>query len=222
MSELAIVDQPLTLKALQNMLAGSTLPDRYEYVGDAIATIKVGAEIGLPPMTSLMELYVVNGSVGMSGKAMQSLVMRAGHMIVMTEMSETRGAVKAMRRDNLTGQLLNAGEFEFTIEDAERAGLAGKNTYESYPKDMLLWKAVARAVRFVFPDVIMGYLPSEIGFDVEEEKSPIDGAFDDTYRGEELEMFDEEGNPSFASDTSSDDVIEADEVAEMLDGEVVE
>ncbi|GAG02169.1 unnamed protein product, partial [marine sediment metagenome] len=44
--ELSISEHPITLNALTNMLMGSTLPDRYEYVGDAVATIKTGQELG--------------------------------------------------------------------------------------------------------------------------------------------------------------------------------
>jgi hypothetical protein len=212
-TELAISDQPLTIKALQNMLAGSTLPDRYEYVGDAIATIKVGSEVGLPPMTALMELYVVNGSVGMSGKAMQSLVFRAGHMIIKTEMTPERAAVRAMRYIPQLNEHMDMGEYEFTIEDAERAGLTEKSNYESFPKDMLLWKAVARAVRFVFPDVIMGYLPSEIGVDVEE-YDPEAGVL----------AIEEEGDDEVFGHqvTVTEAILEAEEVAEILDGSVTE
>ena len=206
-NELAIADQPLTIKALANMLGGTVLPARYASVGDAVATIKIGQEIGLPEMTALNELYVVNGSVGMSGKAMMSLIFRAGHIIKMS-LSPDEGRAHAWRRDPFTHELIDMGEFTFTREDAETAGLIDKDNYKGYPTDMLGWKAVARAVRFAFPDVIMGYLPGEIGFDVEEEKAPIDEAFDDTLIGHQIDI--------------EEAILEAEEVAEILDGEVTE
>ena len=158
--ELAIVDQPITIKALSNMLGGTTLPDRYETIGDAIATILVGREFGMAPIAALNELFVVNGQVGMSGKAMAALVAKAGHRIDMTLDPEVGTAV-AWRRDPVTLELNEVGTFTFTMEDAETANLTGKGTYKKFPADMLGWKAVSRAVKFAFPDVIVGYLPEE-------------------------------------------------------------
>ena len=160
-NELAITEQPLTITALRNMMNGTTLPDRYETLGDAVATIKVGQELGVPEMTSLMELYVVNGSVGMSAKLMASLVYRAGHRL-MVKLTVEQAVVEAWRFDPEEGVHYLAGTFTYSQEDAERAKLMQKGPYQKHPADMLGWKAIARAVRFVFPDVILGYIPNEL------------------------------------------------------------
>jgi len=64
--------------------------------------------------------------------------------------------------------------FEFTVEDAKRARIierinpdgtisAKNSVWEQYTKDMLMWRAVARAVRFLFPECIQGCLtPDEL------------------------------------------------------------
>ncbi len=213
MSELAVADQPLTMTALSNMLSGAALPARYEYVGDAVATIMVGKELGLPPMASLNEMFLVNGSVGLSGKAMVSLVFRAGHAIY-TTLTPEMGTAVAYRRDPYTHILEEVGTYTFTLEDAERAKMMGQGTYQKYPADMLGWKAVARAVRFAFPDVIMGYLPSEMGVEVDE--GPIididDDLPDDVMR---------EQHEAMTEYVEAEEVLDADEVAEELDGKVM-
>ena len=202
-TELSIADAPLTMKALVNMLNGTALPARYEDVADAVATIKVGAEIGLPPMTSLNELFVVNGSVGMSGKAMQSLVFRAGHRIDIV-LDPKVGTANAFRRDPHTNVLDSVGTYTFTWKDAIAAGLDQQGTYQKYPADMLGWKAVARAVRFAFPDVIMGYLPEEINIEV-----ALDTVLND----------DDGTQPELPLEAGlEDEVIEAEVVADMLGG----
>jgi hypothetical protein len=166
MSELAISDQAITVKALSKMLDTPAIPNRWETVPQAIAGVKTGQELGIMPMHSLAELYIINGKVAMSGKAQLALILRAGHMLVTTEMSPTRGAVTAKRRDPYTAELVDVGEYEFTWEDAERAHLAGLDTYQDYPADMLLWRAIGRASKFAFSDVCMGLmLPSELGLD---------------------------------------------------------
>ena len=102
----------------------------------------------------------------MMGKAMAALITVRGHVLVLEEMSDKRGAVTAMRRDPYTHELLDIGTFEFTWEDAEKAGLDKEDTYQDYPKDMLMWRAVSRCAKLAFPEVITGILlPEEIGGD---------------------------------------------------------
>ena len=127
-----------------------------------------GVELGLAPMEALQRLYIINGALAADGKALAALIHRAGHVLIMEEMSATRGAVKAMRRDPYTHELMDVGIFEFTIEDAQQAGLAEQDTYEEYPKDMLYWRAVSRAAKLAFPDVTTGMLmPEELTSDAE-------------------------------------------------------
>jgi hypothetical protein len=44
----------------------------------------------------------------------------------------------------------------YTWEDAKRAGLTSKDTYQKYPKDMLYWKAAGRAAKRQWADVLKG------------------------------------------------------------------
>lgn len=163
-SDLALVDQKITVNTLKQFIGTPTIPRRYKSLSDCIAAVMYGKEIGLAPMESLQQLHVINGSVGLSGKALSALIHQAGHILVMDEMSAERGAVKAMRRDPFNHELIEVGMFEFTWADAEAAGLDGQDTYTMYPKDMLYWRAVSRAAKLAFPDVTTGLLlPEEIG-----------------------------------------------------------
>lgn len=160
-----VKDQELTINTIQALLGSPAFPDRYVDVPDVLATIMVGAELGLPPMTALNELFVVNGVVGMEGKMMLSFVYRAGHK-VHVQLSTTEAKVTAYRWDPRLGEFYEAGVFTFTEDDAKRAGLWEKENYQQYPTDMLGWKAVARACRFVYPDLVVGgYTPDDLGFD---------------------------------------------------------
>lgn len=198
MNELAISESDINV--LTNILSSPTVPERYDNVSDLVATVLVGRELGLAPMTAINELFVVNGSVAMSGKAMLSLVRKAGHD-VRVQLSTTKGTATALRL--IDGELVDVGTFEFTQEDAETANLWVKDVYQMYPADMLAWKAVARAVRFCFSDVLLGYLPDELNLDVE------------------FEALDE-GTFVLPSEAGTVvEVLDAEEVADMMDGEVV-
>jgi hypothetical protein len=51
---------------------------------------------------------------------------------------------------------------EFTWADAERAKLTTKDTWKSWPKQMLTWRAVSNAVNIQCPEVAMGFEITEL------------------------------------------------------------
>ena len=191
-SQLAVSNEDI--KVLENLM--STMPDHISTVPDAVATLIVARELGLAPLSSFPDLMVINGAVGMTSKLMLALVLKAGHKTKVVEMSNTRGAIQAWRRYD--DEWEDVGEFEFTQEQAVQANLWVKDTYELYPADMLMNKAIARMVRFAFPDVLRGYVPDEM--------TDITGV-------------------EFGAAASIDPLgvaIEATEVVELMNGEVID
>jgi len=130
-----------------------------------------GRELGVGFFTSIYELYLVNGQASMQGKLMLGLVWRAGHKITVS-IEETKSIIHCWRRED--GVLEHMGDIEFTVEDANRAGLMEKGTYQQYPKSMLTWRAVSLAARIYYPDVILGigYIPEELNIDAPVEPVP--------------------------------------------------
>ena len=166
--DLAISDQKMSVNTLKKFIGTPTIPKRWKTLSDAVAGVMYGLELGLAPMESLQRLYMINGALAADGKALAALIHRAGHVLIMEEMSANRGAVTAMRRDPYTHELIEVGIFEFTMEDAELAGLHQQDTYLEYPKDMLYWRAVSRAAKLAFPDVTTGMLmPEELTSDAD-------------------------------------------------------
>lgn len=121
------------------------------------AAILYGREVGLPPMTALSQIHVVEGRPGMSAEAMRALVLAAGHEI---EFDETTGAVcrlRGRRRFSETWTVV-----EWTIDHARQAGLLRRGSaWESYPRDMLIARATTALCRMLFPDVIHGFRSTE-------------------------------------------------------------
>jgi hypothetical protein len=201
-SNATLVVHPDDIKTLSNLVP--TLPDHIETLNDAVATKLVADELRLPFMTSVGDLMVINGVVGMTSKLMLALVFNAGHRI---DVSISTTAAKATTYRKYDDGWEQTGEYTFTQEDAEKANLWAKDTYQMYPADMLGHKVVARAVRFAFPDVLMGYIPDEM-----EEIANIEA---------EYVAFD--GDAAFTSHLEDDSpTLDVDEVAEALDAEVVE
>ena len=191
-SQLAVSQEDI--KVLENLM--STMPDHIQTVPEAVATLIVARELGLAPLSSFPDLMVINGAVGMTSKLMLALVLKAGHKTKVIEFSDTRGAIQAWRSYGKEWE--DVGVFEFTQEQAETANLWVKDTYQLYPADMLMNKAVARMVRFAFPDVLRGYVPDEMTDITGVEFGPV------------------------ASIDPLGVAIEATEVVELMNGEVID
>ena len=116
------------------------------------AAMLYGREVGLPPMTALTQTHVIEGKPAMSAEAMRALVLAAGHDL---EVIDTTGAICTMRARRRGGERWT--ELTWTIDMARAAGVAGKNVWKAYPRQMLQARCTTELVRLVFPDVIHGF-----------------------------------------------------------------
>jgi hypothetical protein len=120
------------------------------------AALLYGAEVGLKPVTSLRSIAVINGRVAMGSEAMRALILQAGHDIWIDELTLSRCTIAGRRKDS--DQI---SRVTWTLDDARRAGLAGRQAWRQYPRQMLLARASAELARAVFPDAIAGLAASE-------------------------------------------------------------
>jgi len=123
------------------------------------AAILTGREIGLPPMTAMAHIDIIDGMPTVDPELMRALVYREGHELNYIEMTKTRCIVEGRRK----GQ----SEFTrvtFTIDEAREMGLAQKENWRKQPQNMLVARATSRICRLLFPDVVGGlsYTPDEV------------------------------------------------------------
>ena len=123
-----------------------------------LACVMTGRALGLDDMSSLRLIHVVNGRPTFSAELMVQIVRRHGHSITGT-VGDGKATVTGKRAD--TGDEMTS---EWTIEMAQRAGLAGKQVWKSYPEAMLWARAVSQLCRMLFADCFAGgtYTPEEI------------------------------------------------------------
>lgn len=122
------------------------------YTEDQVLTIvRAGEELGLPFMSSLRAIHLIEGKIALEATAMRALVFRKipGARIDFIECSAERCLVEMQRPGGKTNV------FAFTIEDARRAGLLGKKNWK-YPVSMLIARASTIGIRAIFPDAILG------------------------------------------------------------------
>ena len=116
------------------------------------AAILYARELGLPPMTGLASVHVINGKAGLYAETQRALILSAGHDFRVASMDESRCVVKCRRRGEDEWS-----SFSYTMAEAERSGDSKKNpNYKSRPAEMLLARATGRAAKALFPDVIKG------------------------------------------------------------------
>ncbi len=142
----------------------------------------MGAEQGWPLMVALRYIHVVDGKPTLSAEAMNAKIQQAGHRMKI-DVDSNRCRIEAERRDNG-----NAMTYEFSMVDAKQAGLLTKNNWQSYPKAMMMARAISQIGRTLFPDILsgMGYTPEELGDDswcVEPEQSAAEAAAATTSAG---------------------------------------
>jgi hypothetical protein len=124
---------------------------------DAFFIIMYGYELGISPMAALRTIYSVNGVPTCSGEAMLALIRKSGLAEkISMESDEKQAKVYMKRRD--TGEDYTA---IFTKDDAKNAGLLGKDTWQKYPRKMMLWRAISEAAKVLFGDVIGGLYTTE-------------------------------------------------------------
>lgn len=120
---------------------------------DAMIVILMGRELGIPPMTAMRELFVVNGRPEMSARLKLARIRKrypVAQIDFETKSNDINKAILVAARPNGRPQI-----FEYTIEDARRAGLTNKDVWKNHPADMLRARVINRMSYTLFPECIM-------------------------------------------------------------------
>lgn len=181
MSSLATTNQgfsPANLTeamAFSEMLAKSSMvPKAYQgKPEDVIVAVQWGKELGLAPLQALQNIACINGKPSVYGDAAMALVQNSIVCEGIEEYFEGEGTVNPVavcvaHRKNRTPVTA-----KFSVEDAKRAGLWGKQgPWTQYPKRMLQMRARGFALRDAYPDVLKGLITVEEAEDYPDEAKP--------------------------------------------------
>lgn len=132
---------------------------------EAYVKILAGQELGIGPMASMMGIDIIKGKVSYSANLLAAQVKNhPRYDFRPIEISATRCELQFWEEG------IEAGNSEFTLEDAQRAGLVSNGgMYSKYPKAMLFARALTQGIRWYCADVTAGtpaYVPEELGANV--------------------------------------------------------
>lgn len=119
----------------------------------ALAAIMMGAELSLGPLQALQGIAVINGRPSVWGDTALALCQRHHDFV---DCIETYDAAKRLATCTIKRKGREPVTRTFNWDDAVRAKLAGKDTYQSYPQRMLPMRARAWAMRDTFSDALRG------------------------------------------------------------------
>ena len=140
------------------------LPPAIRTGAQVAAIILTGRELGLPPMQSLRLISVIQGKPTLSAELQLGMFVKRGGHISWKESTEVR-AVLWLRSPSG-----DEHQETFTLEDAKRAGLLGKDSWSKYPRFMLRARCATGGLRAIDPGNSL-YAPEELGVDIPADQS---------------------------------------------------
>lgn len=134
---------------------------------EAVVIMQRGAEMGFPGYSAFEFLYPVDGKPRLTPQGAKAVALKSNLIEDFKEEllgeGDSREAVVTVKRRGIASQV----QRRFSMADAKRAKLAGKNNWTSYPDRMLLARARGFAFMDAFPDVCGGLQIRE-RFDLDE------------------------------------------------------
>lgn len=113
------------------------------------AVILTGIELGIGPMEAMRGIHVVEGKPTMSAEMMLARARKAGVRTRWAETSDRVARLAVMVPGDSEWQVLS-----FSLDDAQRAGVAGKDNWRKYPAAMLRARCTSAVLRAFCPEVL--------------------------------------------------------------------
>lgn len=159
------------LSKLSQMLAASNYFTDSKDAAQCGVKILAGLEMGLGAIASMAGIHIISGKPVIGANLMAAAIKKSqkyNYKIV----QHTSEICSIDFYEN--GEVL--GNSSFSVEDAKAAGLAGKDIWKKFAKNLLFARAISNGVRWHCPDIFLGisaYTPEEIGAEIDEEGNAV-------------------------------------------------
>jgi len=120
----------------------------------AIVKVQAGLELGLEPFAAMQGIDIVQGKPRMNASLQAGLIKKSGrYNYKVLEHSEQ--ACKLEFYEKWGEQWQSIGTSEFTMKEAQQAGLTHKDNWKKHPKNMLFARALSNGAKWYCADVFL-------------------------------------------------------------------
>lgn len=126
---------------------------------DVLLVVLTGQELGISPLQAIRGVHIVQGKPVLAADLIIALCMKHPdcRYFHLDESTPERATYSTLRAGHPEPTRMT-----WTMEDARRAKLTGKDNWTNHPAAMLRARCAAALARVVFPDILFGtYLPDE-------------------------------------------------------------
>jgi len=167
---LELQDHTQLYRFINQMIEAKALPKHLKTQAEVLSAWNYAAQLGLPPQPSLRNIAVIEGTPSLFGDLPLSLVQRHKDYMYYEEFTFDEEYKRiCFENKNLKATAFGgcvylqrkgmgaAQSFSFTLDDAARANLLGRNNpWKTYPQIMLIRRARIMSIRALFADAITG------------------------------------------------------------------
>jgi hypothetical protein len=149
------------LMKFSNWLSTSQLIPRalQKKPADIALVLMRGRDLGISSLQALSCINVIEGKTVLAAELLLALCVREKGVCEYFRLLESTPQ-KATCEAKRSG--CEAVRLSYTIQEAQGAGLAGKDNWKRHPATMLRWRCIGALAKTVFPDLAMGlYTPDE-------------------------------------------------------------
>jgi len=122
-----------------------------------------GRELGMSPINALSAVNVIDGKPEMAADSQRALVLKSGKCrefdLLTDDQDKEKAIYRCSRPEWAEGKYK---DISFTHQNAVDLGLAGKDNWRKQLSNMLRRRAITKACREIWPDVIVVYDVGEI------------------------------------------------------------
>ena len=129
--------------------------------------IVAGRTYNLSMVQALTSIHIIKGKPSPSAGLLHALCLKHPKCLYfqLVELTEDHATYTSHRDGNPTPTTIT-----YTMADADRAGLTGKDNWRTDPKAMMCARAVSKLAKIDYPDATHGlYIADELGADVAED-----------------------------------------------------
>jgi hypothetical protein len=138
----------------------------------AIVKVLVGQELNLPPFASISGIHMVAGKPVIGANLIATMIAKHPHYSFRINKCTKEMCEISFYNSKSPTEGMFIGKSSFTIQEAQEAGLLGKDNWKKYASDMLFARAISRGAKRYAADIFGGtavYTADELNVEQDED-----------------------------------------------------